>query len=803
MPSKDREQELLPRLRVLSRHPLITLGLALIVCAAAFASYKLYQAQIQKPRNQEILKQLDLSAETLATEVEDFVDDIKNQLIHETQQKTLIQALVSNDANNLTKVQRQLLQTWPLLSDVAILKNLADDPSYSENFIATDLLRQTALGKSPPPVAMNLNKQWVIYIATPIFVNNKPDENTTPDIVGSLLATFSINILKLPLEQKPEFLGHTEILQTAKGFTPRSIVSFNEGPSTLTKLVPIQSIPGWQLSYSATTAQIGDTPPPSLLFLFSVAGIIALTIALIALLLRYSHRVLKLIDNITHSDNEPPSPGLSPEELNKLINETLHLTDSPTTEETGSSQTAENQDRKPYPPEVFRNYDIRGRAKDQITVKFAEALGKTLGGNVLADKQSTLAVATDGRTTGPELHEALIEGILSTGCNVVDLGCVPTPVFNFGLYNLSEVSSGVIVTASHNPSQDNGFKIIINQEPMKSHEIARLANTMSEERWPKGDGEYRHHHIVDAYSNAISGDIKTSQPLHIIVDGANGVMGPLAPPVLESLGCQVTPMYCDIDGEFPNHPPDPSDPHNLADLITMVRHENADLGLAFDGDGDRLVAVSGTGRIVWPDELLMIFARDILNREPDARVVFDVKSTRRLAQTIINYGGRPIMCKTGHSFIRRKMQEIDAILGGEYSGHIFFKDRWFGFDDGLYAAARLIEIMGLREQSLDQIVDSFEHTVATPELKVPVPEDQKFGLIKTIANTAEFKDGTLNDIDGLRIEFADGWGLIRASNTSSCLTLRFEANSNEALKAIQDCFKEQISPIIPDATLPF
>jgi len=401
------------------------------------------------------------------------------------------------------------------------------------------------------------------------------------------------------------------------------------------------------------------------------------------------------------------------------------------------------------------------------------------------------------------LKAALIEGVLSTGCHVIDIGLIPTPLLNFALASLDTVDSGVMVTASHNPAEDNGFKIYYNQQVISGAEILGLKTAMDARIWQSGQGERQELDVLGRYTEALVKNIAPgSKQLRVVIDCANGAAGPMAPALFEALGCEVIPLYCDIDGTFPNHPPDPSVPDNLIDLITIVKHEEADLGLALDGDGDRLVAISAEGRIVWADELLMIFARDVIGRYPETDIVFDVKSTRRLGSLISNYGGHPIMWKTGHSNIRRKISETGAPLGGEFSGHLFFNDRWFGFDDGLYAAARLIEIIDQRDQSLDDIVAGFETCVATPELRIAVAERQKFSLVDKLAESI-FPQAKRITIDGLRLEYPEGWALIRASNTSAHLTLRFEADDQQALSRLQHQLKQKLIPLLPDTKLPF
>jgi len=360
-----------------------------------------------------------------------------------------------------------------------------------------------------------------------------------------------------------------------------------------------------------------------------------------------------------------------------------------------------------------------------------------------------------------------------------------------------------MVTASHNPASDNGFKIYYNQQVISGAEILSLKTAMEAHIWKSGQGQQKQSDFLEQYTETLLSNISpATRQLRVVIDCANGAAGPVAPALFEALGCEVVPLYCDLDGSFPNHPPDPSDPENLIDLITIVKHEGADLGLAFDGDGDRLVAITAEGGIVWADELLMIFARDVIGSYPETDIVFDVKSTRRLGNLINNYGGNPVMWKTGHSNIRRKISETGAPLGGEFSGHIFFNDRWFGFDDGLYAAARLIEIINQREQSLDAIISGFESTVSTPELRVPVPDSEKFAIVSKFAEGV-FPEAKRITIDGLRLEYPEGWALIRASNTAAYLTLRFEADNHQALSRLQHQIKQKLLLLLPDTKIPF
>jgi phosphomannomutase/phosphoglucomutase len=403
------------------------------------------------------------------------------------------------------------------------------------------------------------------------------------------------------------------------------------------------------------------------------------------------------------------------------------------------------------------------------------------------------------------LYESLTKGILSTGCNVINIGIVPTPLMNFAATAFHETSSGVVITASHNPKEYNGFKITLKEKTLTRQDIQKLYQSIIDKDFIVADkkGQLVDESFNDDYVDTISADIAIDSNLHIVIDAANGASSELAPILFTELGCKTTPLHCEFDGEFPNHDPDPSIEANLQQLISTVQNESADIGIALDGDGDRLVVVTSSGKIIWPDQLLMIFARDVVSRNPGCDVIFDIKSTRRLNQVISSYGGRPIMCKTGHSNIKAKMRETNALLAGEFSGHIFFKERWFGFDDGLYAAARLMEIMSLRDQSLDSMIEAMPELFISPEIKVLVSDDDKFALIDNIIDNGDFGSGEKTLIDGLRVDFDTSWGLVRASNTGPAITLRFEADNTAELIKVQSLFRREINKIAPQLILDF
>lgn len=444
------------------------------------------------------------------------------------------------------------------------------------------------------------------------------------------------------------------------------------------------------------------------------------------------------------------------------------------------------------PAEIFRSYDIRGLVGSQITPELAQLLGQAIGSEAIDQGEQNIVVARDGRTHSESLTQALVRGILRTGCNVINIGVVPTPLMYFSTFHFDDTSSGVMVTASHNPKEYNGFKVVMNNHALADDAVTELRARVIGQRFHQGLGEETPRTIIPDYIDRIFSDVALASNVTIVVDAGNAVTGLVAPQLFEELGCDVIPLFCDLDGEFPNHDPDPTVEKNLQALIAKVQETNADIGVAFDGDGDRLVVVTPKGDIIWPDRLLMLFAKDVLSRNPGADVLFDVKCSRQLNQVISSYGGRPIMWKTGHSPMKAKMEETQALIGGEYSGHIFIKDRWYGFDDGIYAMARLLEIITLRDQKIDAIFAAFPQLYSTPEIKIAVPDLDKFGLIKKLNDIGDFANGAITTIDGLRVDYTKGWGLVRASNTSPALTLRFEAESPDALEKIQQIFKREL-----------
>ena len=452
---------------------------------------------------------------------------------------------------------------------------------------------------------------------------------------------------------------------------------------------------------------------------------------------------------------------------------------------------------------IFRAYDIRGVLGSTLDESVAKVIGQAVGSTLTERGLREIVVGRDGRLSGPSLSAALIEGLRLSGCDVIDIGMAPTPVIYFATHHLN-TGSCVAVTGSHNPPDYNGFKIMIGGDTLSGDAIQALYSRIAEnDLRDGGGGGLQSMDIGPDYLSRIASDIQLERQIKIVIDAGNGVAGAIAPQVLESVGCVVEELYCEVDGNFPNHHPDPGDPENLHDLITAVKRTGAELGIAFDGDGDRLGVVTRTGEVIYPDRLLMLFAQDVLSRNPGASIIYDVKCTGQLATQVLRFGGSPIMWKTGHSLIKAKMRETDAELAGEMSGHFFFRERWYGFDDGIYAAARLLEIIASDGREPEEIFAELPKGVSTPELKVQMVEGEHYAFMDTFRERARFEGAKIATIDGIRADWGDGWGLVRCSNTTPTLVLRFDADSSEALMRIQEVFRAQLLAVRADLKLPF
>jgi len=459
---------------------------------------------------------------------------------------------------------------------------------------------------------------------------------------------------------------------------------------------------------------------------------------------------------------------------------------------------------------IFKAYDIRGVIGKTLDADAARSIGRAFGSEVRAQGGDAVVVARDGRLSGPELIQALSDGLRAAGVDVVNVGMVPTPVGYFAASVPLQLEGGerridscIVVTGSHNPPDYNGFKMVLRGSAIYGDQILALHQRIVDENFSEGSGTYAEYDIADAYLERIASDVKLTRPIKIVVDTGNGVAGGLAPKLFKKLGCELVELFTEIDGNFPNHHPDPAHPENLQDVIRALKETDAEIGFAFDGDGDRLGVVTKDGQIIYPDRQLMLFAEEVLSRNKGAQIIYDVKCTRNLAKWVKDKGGEPLMWKTGHSLVKAKLRETGAPLAGEMSGHVFFKDRWYGFDDGLYTGARLLEIL-TRVEDPSKLLNSLPNSNSTPELQLKLEEGENFELIARLQRNAKFTGADdVVKIDGLRVEYPDGFGLARSSNTTPVVVMRFEADNDAALKRIQEDFRRVILAEKADAKLPF
>jgi len=448
-----------------------------------------------------------------------------------------------------------------------------------------------------------------------------------------------------------------------------------------------------------------------------------------------------------------------------------------------------------FNPSIFRAYDIRGIAYEDLSEDLVVSIGKALGTLILRRGLDGINIGRDGRLSSPDMFRWITEGITSTGCNVVDLGIIPTPLLYFSTHML-KYQNGVVITGSHNSSEYNGFKIVVDNKSLFGEEIQTIKKIIESLDFSEGNGEKEEDKIIEAYIKELTSNIKLKRSVKVVIDCGNGATSVLAKECYEKLECEVIDLFCNLDGNFPNHHPDPSKPENMKDLIEKVISTDAEIGIAFDGDGDRLGVVSAKGEIIYPDMQMILFSQQVLKRKQGSKIVYDVKCSKLLPESITKNGGVPIISKTGHSFIKNKIRQVSAALGGEMSGHIFFNDRWPGFDDAIYSGARMLEIISNQEEGVD-LFDSLPQLTSTPEINIETEDEKKFGYVEEFKSLMNFPEADVLDIDGVRVEFDYGWGLLRASNTSPVLVLRFEAINEDNLEKIKEKFRNVLGKIDP------
>lgn len=693
-------------------------------------------------------------------------------------------------------------------------KAAGDDLDPPVNYGSVDLMRAATRDSRPIPIEFYKDPDGGGYV---VVIERIVDAD------GAVLGFVHVSVDAAPIREALANLAapgfYVEVVQQTATGTPYQIVRSGD-PADIDGQSARADVPGttWQVTVRAA-AEPSVGPPRSLV----AAGAVALLLAIAALVRIRRHR-----GGPAMAEDEPLAvefagairaifdgeyPG-----MDELVREAevdpdrfrLPAAEQPAAspdEEvfdlTSEAQAAASGTYRVH-PSVFRTYDIRGIVGQTLDEDAVYLIGRALGAEAARLKESTVVVARDGRNSSDAFAEALTRGLTESGRDVLDIGLTPSPVLYFATHYL-DASSGVMITGSHNPGNYNGLKIVLAGRTLSGDDIQEIRRRVEEEDFIDGSGKVDHTEIIPDYIRRISEEIPISlgESLNIIVDCGNGVPGIVAPHLFRALGHDVEELYCDVDGNFPNHHPDPSQPENLEDLIACVKARGADLGLAFDGDGDRLGVVDGDGNVIWPDRQMILFARDVLSRVPGAPIIFDVKCTGRLADAIRAAGGEPVMYKTGHSLIKSKMKELDSPLAGEMSGHIFFKERWYGFDDALYSACRLLEILVNAGRPAAEVFGELPSGVSTPELRLDMPETRHAEFMEQVLAIGDFNDATVSTIDGLRVDFQDAWGLIRPSNTTPCLVLRFEGDDAQALERVKSRFRDMLLGIDPGLDLPF
>jgi phosphomannomutase/phosphoglucomutase len=789
-----------------------------------------------------------------ATNIQRLLDQFR-QRVTTAANSTLARTSLTGpgDRESLAALEGELRHFFPQVTSIKVIPigemgtaDFGAEDSSLRNHIEVDMVRRTSIGETTMPESYKVDKRWLTSMTSLVA---DPD---APGMRAVILATIDNRLLAQQLESLDTGAGRFVLQQlpTAKG-AKNAVNIAAAGDGDETGYSQYADIPEsyWRVTFTPSGAlldSMGIKPTPLLTVL--VVTLLAAMAALAMVLLLFPKALAAEVDRIVAAADKKSPLELAVPELVDIAKQLRRATlrsvrrgaAEPASAEpdlaipTGAAPGADltnpmfqagsiidggeevleldlvdSDHEEPrlaspegFPEHIFRAYDIRGDAEVELTDEMVFAIGKAIGTMAGEMGEQTLIVGCDGRTSSPRIKSTLVRALMDSGRDVIDIDLVPTPLLYFATRHL-DCRSGVMVTGSHNPAHHNGMKVVLNQQTIAAGGIQKVRNTVIEGRFSKGTGRMIREDIIPAYTEEVLQDIAIAMPLKVVIDAGNGATSDIAPDLFEDLGCEVIRLYCKVDGTFPNHPPDTSDESNLRDLSEAVLREEADFGVAFDGDGDRLAVVTGSGKVVRSDILLMIFAQDVVSRNPGADVVFDVKCSRYLNDLITDHGGRPVLWKTGHAFMKEKMAETGALLGGEFSGHMFFGERWYGFDDGMYAAGRLAEILSTLGQSLDDTIATFPSTVNTPEILVPVAEDKKFRVMDNVVSNADFSSGKINTMDGLRVDFQDGWGLLRASNTSPALTARFEAQDEETLELIKEEFRTQLALAQPGITITF
>lgn len=702
--------------------------------------------------------------------------------------------------------------------------DLDDGLQGLRNHIEVDLVRRVSNDELAEPEAYQYEGVWLASLAQAAAHPQLPDSKAV------VLITIGADTLQSLLRYPGDMPGKFELQQevfSSNGSRSQNIANRGSAAATAKAEVAKVDKTPWRIVFTPSDTLIANVvgnvrPDYDIVGLVFFASLIGFVLTLMRSSKALSKQTGKILSGATQTTAlEVHFPQLLPlaEGMRSLAQGRTSKTTSGEVKGLPSSKAmavaspsalaaSETSTEPPeaisvsLPTNIFRAYDIRGIADSELNDDTVDRIGSAIG--TIADEmgEQTLIIGCDGRSSSQRIKKALEQSLRNTGRDIIDIGLVPTPLLYFATTQL-DAKSGIMITGSHNPPDHNGMKIVLKGKTVAAGTIDKIRKLAEKGGFSTGKGQRSEQDVTGDYMDEVIGDIAIAVPLKIVVDAGNGATSTIAPELLAELGCDVIPLHCEIDGSFPNRSPDTSDEDNLSDLIQEVLANDADFGVAFDGDGDRVVVVTGSGHIVRTDKLMMVFARDVVSRNPGADVVYDVKCSRNLASVITGLGGRPVLWKTGHAHMKEKMLETGALLGGEFSGHIFFGERWYGFDDGMYATGRLAEILSSVDVKLDELIADLPRDIGTPEILVPVPDEEKFALIERFVSEARFPDGKSNQLDGLRVDFPDGWGLLRASNTGPALTARFEAKDEATLDAIQTQFRKQLEAVAPDLHITF
>ena len=815
--------------------PTLLVGIALMVVMALFA-----QQAIQTGASRSARATAQSVSKVVAERLTGAVTARRDLLALALSEGRAAAALGSTDPAAIHAEEAVLQRRVSGLLQVRLLPRDASQPDPAGaaplGYAGLDLLRRTVDSGRPSVAEIHQIKSGTPYLAMALPVNAAGGTNA-----GVLFAAWDMRFLVALVEQSPAFQGRLQLIQGGDGgYVLAKGPGALDGPLTEGAVEVADSI--WKVSYGI------DPDTGGMDGLLTMVGVVAA--GALALLLsvflqwralardlradmgtlvnlgeaimrrenasaRQAHvastrDAIALLGQYARESREMPATTAAPAARRAVPMAGLpeSRTQGMEVEELDSdpAELLAARPRKPakidIPETLFRAYDVRGVVGQALTAPVAELLGQAVATLVQEQGGHRVAVARDARPSSPQLAEALVRGLNAGGCDVLDIGQAPTPLLYFAMHT-QPVQAGIVVTGSHNPAEYNGFKIVIGDRVLDGDDLLALRRRMLEGAFSHGNGSVERVDLVAEYIEAVVREVQLARPLRVVVDAGNGVAGDLAVATLEALGCEVVPLFCEPDGSFPNHHPDPSQPDNLASLMLEVQAQDADIGIALDGDGDRLGVIDNTGANVWPDSVLMLLAADILGRHPGVDILYDVKSSRHLASFILGHGGRPIMWKSGHSRMRAKMAETGALLGGEFTGHLFIKERWFGFDDAVYAAVRVLELLALEPGGANELFAALPSSPSTPEYHLMLEEGQSRELMRALDAHKVFDDARLVELDGLRVEFGSGWGLIRPSNTTPSLTFRFEADDERSLEEIKSRFRDLLRRVAPDMQAPF